>query len=136
MSIQLIRPVTIKALVTDGLKARLRADMQEAIKILDEETARLDSEVKRAQLMGNIPSQQLMQLNQVIAQEKAKRADRRAQLEEEIRAVDTLPLGSEVVQGQAQSLTTVSVGDDLEAALGVEIIVKDGKIVEIREGVK
>lgn len=136
MSIQLIRPVTIKALVTDGLKARLRADMQEAIKVLEEETARLDSEVKRAQLMGNIPSQQLLQLNQVIAQEKAKRADRKAQLEEEIQAVAALPLGSEIVQGQAQSLTTVAVGDDLEAALGVEIVIQDGKITEIREGVK
>jgi hypothetical protein len=136
MSIQLIRPVTIKALVTDGLKARLRTDMQEAIKVLEEETARLDSEVKRAQLMGNIPSQQLLQLNQVIAQEKAKRADRRAQLEEEIQAVASLPLGSEIVQGQAQSLTTVALGDDLEAALGVEIVVQDGKIIEIREGVK
>lgn len=136
MSIQLIRPVTIKALVTDDLKARLRADMQEAIKVLDEETARLESEVKRAQLMGNIPAQQLMQLNQVIAQEKAKRADRKAQLEEEIQAVAALPLGSEIVQGQAQSLTTVAVGDDLEAALAVEIVVKDGKVTEIREGVK
>jgi Tfp pilus assembly protein PilN len=136
MSIQLIRPVTIKALVTDGLKQRLRADMQEAIKILEEETARLDSEVKRAQLMGNIPSQQLLQLNQVIQQEKAKRADRRAQLEEEIRAVDALSMGSEIVQGQAQSLTTVAVGDDLEAALGVEIVIRDGNIIEIREGVK
>lgn len=136
MSIQLIRPVTIKALVTDDLKARLRADMQEAIKVLDEETARLESEVKRAQLMGNIPSQQLLQLNQVIAQEKAKRADRKAQLEEEIQAVATLPLGSEIVQGQAQSLTTVAVGDDLEAVLAVEIVVKDGKVTEIREGVK
>jgi ketosteroid isomerase-like protein len=136
MSIQLIRPVTIKAVVTDGLKQRLRTDMQEAIKILDEETARLDSEVKRAQLMGNIPSQQLMQLNQVIQQEKAKRADRRAQLEDEMHAVDGLPMGTEIVQGQAQSLTTVAVGDDLEAALGVEIVVRDGKITEIREGVK
>lgn len=136
MSMQLIRPVTIKALVTDGLKQRLRADMQEAIKILEEETVRLDSEVKRAQLMGNIPSQQLLQLNQVIQQEKAKRADRRAQLEDEMRAVDALPMGSEIVQGQAQSLTTVAVGDDLEAALGVEIVIRDGKITEIREGVK
>jgi Tfp pilus assembly protein PilN len=136
MSIQLIRPVTIKALVTDGLKQRLRADMQEAIKILEEETSRLDSEVKRAQLMGNIPSQQLLQLNQVIQQEKAKRADRRAQLEEEMRAVDALPMGSEIVQGQAQSLTTVAVGDDLEAALGVEIVIRDSLITEIREGVK
>ncbi|HLO02985.1 MAG TPA: YlqD family protein [Symbiobacteriaceae bacterium] len=136
MSIQLIRPVTIKALVTDGLKDRLNTDMREAIKVLEEETARLDSEVKRAQLMGNIPSQQLLQLNQVIAQEKAKRADRKAQLEEEIQAVAALPLGSEIVQGQAQSLTTVAVGDDLEAALGVEIVVQDGKIIEIREGVK
>lgn len=135
MSIQLIRPVTIKALVTDDLKTRLRADMQEAIKVLDEETARLDSEVKRAQLMGNIPSQQLLQLNQVIAQEKAKRADRKAQLEEEIQAVAALPLGSEIVQGQAQSLTTVAVGDDLEAVLAVEIVVKDGKVLQIREGV-
>jgi len=134
MSIQILRPVTIKAKVTEGLKARMHAEIREATVLLDEEIQQLESQLQRAQLTATINPQQQIQLRQLVEAEKAKRADKKAQLQEELQAVSALPLGSEIVQGTAQALATVEVGDDFEALMATEIVVEDGKVIAIREG--
>jgi len=133
-SLQILRPVTIKAKVTEGLKVRLGTEIRAALQMLDEEMQQLESQVKRAQLTATISPQQQMQLRQLVEQEKAKRSDKKAQLQEELQAVQSLPLGSEVVQGTAQSLATVAVGDDFDALISMEIVVEDGKVIAIRKG--
>lgn len=134
MSMQILRPVTIKAKVTEGLKARLAADVNEAIHLLDDEMQQLESQVKRAQLTASISAQQEMQLRQLMEAERAKRADKKAQLQDELAGVRQLPLGSEIVQGTVQSLTTVEVGSDFDALVSMEIVVEDGKVIAIRQG--
>ncbi|MBP2017722.1 Skp family chaperone for outer membrane proteins [Symbiobacterium terraclitae] len=132
MSLQILRPVTIKARVTDGLKARLTAELNAAIQQLDAEMNELESQVKRAQLTASISPQQQMQLRQLVEQERAVRAEKKAQLQQEISHIQSLPLGSEVVQGTVQAIATVGVGDNLEAVMATEIVVEDGKVIAIR----
>lgn len=134
MSMQILRPVTIKAKVTEGLKARLAAEIRSGIQQLDEELQQLEVQVKRAQLTATISPQQQMQLRQLVEQEKAKRADRKAQLDEESKAIAALPVGSEIVQGTAQSLATIEVGSDFDGLVSMEVVVEDGKVVAIRQG--
>jgi hypothetical protein len=134
MSMQILRPVTIKARVTEGLKVRLADEIRVATQQLDDEIKQLESQVQRAQLAATISPQQQLQLRQLVEQEKAKRADKKAQMQEELQAITGLPLGSEIVQGTAQSLTTVAVGDDFDALISMEIVVQDGKVVDIRKG--
>jgi uncharacterized small protein (DUF1192 family) len=134
MSLQILRPVTIKAKVTEDLKVRLVAEMREAIQILDEEVEQLETQVKRAQLTAAISPQQQMQLRQLVESERAKRADKKAQLQEEIAAVSGLTIGSEIVQGTAQSIATVEVGSDFEELTTMEVLVEDGKVIAIRKG--
>lgn len=134
MSIQILRPVTIKAKVTDGLKVRLAKEIQEAMALLDDEMQQLESQVQRAQLTASISPQQQMQLRQLVEAEKAKRADKKDQLQDEMQAISNLPLGSEIVQGTAQSLATVEVGDDYDELMSVEVVVEDGKVIAIRKG--
>ena len=134
MSMQILRPVTIKAKVTEGLKVRLAEDVRRAVAQLDDEMQKLDSEVKRMQLTASISPQQQMALRQAVEQEKAARNDKKAQLHEELNAINSLPLGAEVVQGTAQSLATVEVGDDFDALVSMEIVVEDGKVIAIRKG--
>lgn len=134
MSMQILRPVTIKAKVTEGLKVRLAEDVRRAVAQLDDEMQKLDSEVKRMQLTASISPQQQMALRQAVEQEKAARNDKKAQLQEELQAIQSLPLGAEVVQGTAQSLATVEVGDDFDALVSMEIVVEDGKVIAIRKG--
>lgn len=134
MSMQILRPVTIKAKVTEGLKVRLAEDVRRAVAQLDDEMQKLDSEVKRMQLTATISPQQQMALRQAVEQEKAARNEKKAQLQEELQAINSLPLGAEVVQGTAQSLATVNVGDDFDALVSMEIVVEDGKVIAIRKG--
>lgn len=134
MSVQILRPVTIKAKVTDGLKVRLVAEYQEAICLLDEEMQQLESQVKRAQLTATIDPQQQMQLRRLVESERAKRADKKAQLQEEIKAVQGLPIGSEIVQGTAQSIATIDIGSEYDVMVDMEIVVEDGKVIAIRKG--
>lgn len=133
MSLQILRPVTIKAKVTEGLKDRLAAEISEATAMLDDELKQLETQVQRAQLTANYGPQQMMQLRQLVEAEKAKRADKKAQLQEETRAIMGLPIGSEIVQGTAQSITTIDIGSDYDALMGVEVVVQDGKVIEIRK---
>jgi len=134
VSIQILRPVTIKAKVTEGLKVSLGKELKAALQQLDDELQQLESQVKRAQLTQTISAQQQMQLRQLVEQEKAKRADKKAQIHEEMQAILQLPLGSEIVQGTAQSLATVDVGDDFDALVSMELVVEDGKVIAIRKG--
>ena len=134
MSMQILRPVTIKAKVTEGLKVRLAEEVRRAVAQLDDEMQKLDSEVKRMQLTASISPQQQMALRQAVEQEKAARNEKKAQLHEELNAINSLPLGAEVVQGTAQSLATVEVGDDFDALVSMEIVVEDGKVIAIRKG--
>jgi len=134
VSIQILRPVTIKAKVTDGLKVRLAAEIREALQILDDELQQLDTQVKRAQLTASMSPQQQLQLRQIVESERAKRADKKAQLQEESRAVSALPIGSEIVQGTAQSLATIDIGADFDELTSIEVVVQDGKVIDIRKG--
>lgn len=134
MTLQVLRPVTIKAKVTEGLKDRLGKEIRSAMQMLDDEMQQLESQVKRAQLTATISPQQQMQLRQLVEQEKAQRNDKKAQLQEEMQAIMALPLGSEIVQGTAQTLTTVAIGDDFDALAATEIVVEDGKVIDIRKG--
>jgi hypothetical protein len=134
VSLQILRPVTVKAKVTEGLKVNLAKEIRAAVQMLDDEMQKLESQVKRAQLTATISPQQQMQLRQLVESEKAKRADKKDQLHEELQAIQALPMGSEIVQGQVQSLATVEVGDDYDALVSMEIVVEDGKVIAIRKG--
>lgn len=134
MSLQILRPITIKARVTEGLKARLAAELNEGIRILDDELAQLEAQVKRAQLTASISPQQQMQLRQLMEQERAVRSEKKAQIQEELSRIRQLPLGSEIVQGTVQALATVAVGDDFDALMATEVLVEDGKVIAIRKG--
>jgi hypothetical protein len=131
---QILRPVTIKAKVTEGLKARLAAEFRDTMAVLDDELQQLETQVQRAQFTATISSQQQMQLRQMVEQEKAKRADKKAQMQDEMRAISELPIGTEIVQGTAQSLATIAVGDDFDALVSMEIVVEDGLVIAIRKG--
>lgn len=133
--IQILRTLTVKARVTDGLKRRLNAEVQEAIQQLEGEVQQLDSALKRAQLTGAAMSpQQQMELRRAVELEKQKRAAEKQELLERVRQVENLPLGTEIIQGQVQAVADVGIGDDWDALFATEILVEDGKVVAIRRG--
>jgi len=110
------------------------AELRSGIQQMEQELAQLESQVQRAQLTATMNPQQQLQLRQLMEQERAVRAEKKAQIEKEIERVQALPLGSEIIQGTVEALATVNVGDDLNAVLNAEILIEDGKVIAIRKG--
>jgi exonuclease VII large subunit len=132
-NLNILRPITVRAKVTERLKERLTGELKDAVRMLDQEVEQLDSQLKRAQLtLQNLTPQQQIALRQQVDMEKQRRHERKQQLLQEMRAVSDLPLGSEIVQGTVQSLATVGVGDDWEELFTLEVLLDDGKVIEIR----
>ncbi len=125
--------VAVKAKVTEQLKARLAAEIQDAIRKADMELQQIEFHGKRAMAeQAKQDAQGLPALRQQIEEEKAKRLDFKAHMTEKLKEAAALELGSEIVQGSLDRMVTVSVGDNLHEIMSAEILLEDGKIIAFR----
>lgn len=126
-------PVTIKAKVTEDLKNRLGAEIQEAIKKTDIELQQIDFHAKRVMAeQAKQDAQGLVALRQQIEEEKQKRLELKNHMLEKLKETAGLEIGAEIVQGNMERVITVNVGDDLHKLMGAEILLEDGKIIAFR----
>ena len=126
-------PVTIKAKVTEDLKNRLGAEIQDAIKKADIELQQIDFHAKRVMAeQAKQDAQGLVALRQQIEEEKQKRLELKNHMLEKLKETAGLEIGAEIVQGNMERVITVNVGDDLHKLMGSEILLEDGKIIAFR----
>ncbi|TCL40214.1 YlqD protein [Anaerospora hongkongensis] len=126
-------PVTIKAKVTEDLKARLAAEIQDGIKKADIELQQIEFHAKRVMAeQAKQDAQGLVALRQQIEEEKQKRFEFKNHMTEKLKETAQLEIGAEIVQGTMERFITVSVGDDLHKLMGSEILLEDGKVIAFR----
>lgn len=134
MGLTVSRPVVIKAIVTESFKRLYIQDLEDAIKRVEAIEQQVDTQIRRTELERQI-SPQSRAVRQQLELERARQDATRAELMMRLREAQQLELNSEFTQGTVESLVEVSVGDNLFNKLGrAEIVVKDGIILEIREG--
>jgi len=127
-------PVTVKARVTEALKKKLAAEIQEAVKKTDLELQQIEFHAKRMLTeQARQDPQGLPALRQQIEMEKQKRQEFKAQMVERLKETAQLELGAEIVQGAIERMVTVRVGDDLQKIMASEILLEDGKVIAFRE---
>ncbi|MFQ6096764.1 MAG: YlqD family protein [Armatimonadota bacterium] len=131
------RPVLLKAIVTERLKEELKAELDEEIGDLDEEIQALDNMGNRYYSdLARTNLQQAMALRQQVENEKRRRERAKQSILQRQNEIAALELGSEFPRGTIEADAVIEPGDNLNEVLnGVEIIVKDDVIQEIR-GVK
>jgi len=105
------RAVTVKSRVTPNLRSQLAAETQRAMRELDAEAAKAGSEKERSDLLA-----------------------RKDDLVRQLKEIAKLEDGQEIVRGQVQGFWELRVGDIWPLVLSSEIVVEDGRVVEIREG--
>ncbi|MGE5578787.1 MAG: YlqD family protein [Bacillota bacterium] len=105
------RAVTVKSRVTPNLRSQLAAETQKAMRELDAEAAKAGSEKERSDLLA-----------------------RKDDLVRQLKEIAKLEDGQEVVRGQVQGFWELRVGDIWPLVLSSEIVIEDGRVVEIREG--
>ena len=126
-------PVTVKAKVTEDLKAHLAAEIQEAIRKADLELQQIEFHAKRMMTeQAKQDAQGLIGLRQQIDAERQKRLDFKNHMLEKLKETAQLEIGAEVVQGTMDRVVTVSIGDDLHKLMATEILLEDGKIIAFR----
>jgi hypothetical protein len=134
-SVTIQREVVLRAIVTEGLKEQLDDEFAEAIEQIDQRITQLDigarqyvTELQRSDI------QQAMSVRQQIEAEKRRFRQAKDQLIQRQRQVGELEEGTEIVRGTIESFVEVEVGDNIQTALrGIEVVVKDDEVVEIRE---
>ena len=127
-------PVTIKSKVTESLKAKLIADLQQRLDMVEQDLQQIEFQAKRLlSEQAKIDAQGLIQLRQQIEEEKQKRMNFKAEVAAKLKDAQALEIGSEIAQGTMEQTVTIKVGDNLDVLMGSEILLEDGKIIAFRQ---
>ena len=133
-SITVQRPIVIKTIVTEGFKRLYIADLEDAIKRIDAVMQQIDVQARRFDLERQV-SPQARAVRQQLEIERARQEAARAELAARLREAQELRLNEEFTQGTIEGVAELSVGDNLFDKISrAEIVVKDGIVMEIREG--
>ena len=119
-SISIKVPVTVKAKLTEKLRAKMLKEMEEGLSRAELELQQLGIQEKRVMQeaeQGELTPQAIQHIN-TIRQERQRRVD--------------YVEGAEIVQGTLERQVEAKIGDDMRELMNVEILVEDDKIVAIR----
>jgi len=129
-SIILTAPVTVKAKLTEKLRARL---IDEATKVGEQmslELKQINIDMQRE--IENNPDHE-REIRNFFSGEMAPRQGRLDEARHRKETFEKLALGAEIIQGTAERQVELKVGDNLREAMNVEILVEDDKIIAIRD---
>jgi len=129
-SIILTAPVTVKAKLTEKLRARL---IDEAVKVGEQmslELKQINIDMQRE--IEKNPEHEA-EIRNFFSGEMAPRQGRLDEARHRKETFEKLALGAEIIQGTAERQVELKVGDNLREAMNVEILVEDDKIIAIRD---
>lgn len=141
-SIQLMRQVSVRAIVTENFKNQVAGEISKNLQQIDAELQQLEFKAKRAVAdiekraispMSNDTKAQVEAIRQQVETEKMRLAQLKEEMTGQNQALNELPVGSVVTQFTLENPVEVRVGENIFQRLeGGEILVKDGVIQEIR----
>lgn len=128
-SIKITVPLTVKAKLTEKLRARL---VDEAVKVGEQ----MELEIKQINLdmqreLDRAPEHE-EEIRNFFGNELLKRQGRLEEAHQRKETFEKLAAGAEIMQGTIERQVELKVGDNLREAMNVEILVEDDKIIAIR----
>lgn len=128
-SIKMAVPVTVKAKLTEKLRARL---IDEAVKVgeqMELELRQINIDMQRE--LQRAPEHEA-EIKNFFSGEMAPRQARLDEAHKRKETFEKLALGAEILQGTTERIVELKVGDNIRDAMNVEILVEDDKIIAIR----
>ena len=133
MGITVVRPVMVKAIVTETFKKQYLAELEDTAKRLDAIIGQIDTQIRRTELERQITPQSRA-IRQQLEIERSRQEAARMELGARLKEAEGLELQSEFSQGTVESMVELSIGDNFFTRLArAEVILKDGIVIEIRE---
>jgi len=131
--ITVMRTIAVKQVVTENFKKKAAAEIQEALKKVEADIERFDKQTKKTITELTLKGHpQINQIKQQVEAEKEKLNVYKQELLERLKLISKLNLDEEVVQGTIDGPMDIKVGDNFDGLNKVEIVLKDGVVVEIR----
>ncbi|MBP3232408.1 YlqD family protein [Anaerovibrio sp.] len=126
-------PMTIKAKLTEKLRASMLEDFRNRITQAQLEIQQLNIQENRAlSEVGEDNQEEIAMINQHFGIERQKREDFVAQTEAQIADTEKLALGAEIIQGTTERFVELKKGDNVRDQFNVEVVVEDDVIIAIR----
>jgi len=141
-SIQLVRQIAVRAIVTENFKNQVGSEINRNLQQIDAELQQLEFKGKRA--IGDIEKRtggavtpearvQVDSIRQQVENEKMRLMQLKEEMQGQFQALSELPVGSVVTQFTVENPVEVRIGENIFQRLeGGEILVKDGIVQEIR----
>ena len=127
-------PVAVKAKVTDDLKAKIVSDLETRLDMVNKDLEAIEFQAQRILAdAAKVDATSLTAIRQQIDEEKNKRLAFKEEVTAKLKDAKELSLGTEIPQGTLEQTVTVKIGDNLDAMMGAEILLEDGKIVAFRQ---
>lgn len=125
-------PVAIKAKVTEDLKLKIIADLEETVKKIEMDTQQFEFAAKQAmnQAAGNL--QALPALREQIDAQRAQIDAAKQEATDKLQRAKELQIGQEIGHGTLERIVEVTIGTDIDALMQAEIVTEDGKIIAFR----
>ncbi len=125
-SLTVMHNVPVKVVMTESFRLQVVEQVRSSLAELDQESARLNEFLAQAAEAD---------FRQRLGGELQRIAYQKQQLEWRIKEAESVEEGAELFFQTLPSLLQVKVGDNLQDKMGVEVLLKDWKVVEIRGGI-
>ena len=133
MGITVMRPVVVKAIVTEAFKKQYLSELEDTVRRLDMVIAQIDTQIRRTELERQI-TPQARAIRQQLEIERSRQEAARMELAARMKEAEGLELQSEFSQGTIESMAELNIGDNFFTRLArAEVVIKDGIVIEIRE---
>jgi hypothetical protein len=129
MGVIVKRAIRVKAVVTEEFRARCVADVTAVLSKLESDGQALLARMDALRNAANA-GPRMERLEQALRRNERARADAAAELDK----ANALAIGGEYDRGVLEGFVEVNVGDDFTRLVDCEIVVKEDKVVEIRDG--
>ena len=135
MAVIVKRPVILKNIVTTTFKSQLTAELENAIRQIEMWLEQEEFQSRR--MIAEVQKRDMRRANQLredVKQEREKQEQVRENLKHKLEQVKLLEVNSFFISGTYDAPVKIEVGDNIRDKLSqVEIIVKDGVVVQIIE---
>ncbi len=133
---KIIVPIPIKMVITDDSKEKLLKEYKDSIHQLKIELEQLQFQQKKLIIEAQKKGSEAVRIVQDrIGYEHQKRKEKIERLVHQIEQVSSLSDGDEILHSTVDSEIEINIGDSWDDIMNhKEIIITDGKIVDIRKG--
>lgn len=127
---KILQKIPVKQILTEKSKKKLAEQFMSRKKQLEQECQQLQFEERKLLNKKGISK---LEINKRFRQEIDNREIKIKNMEFQMEQLDILPLGSEITEGEVETLVEVKVGDDWEELLSNKaILIEDGIVIQIK----